>query len=447
MIQFPIWLGWLVLGLGMVLYFIFLISLIFERENRAFGIGLITLVPLCALLMGYFLLPPSYQSAGSAVLTLVAVIVLICLIRPVKLGDPGRITGEMQRYDERDTILARWRYESGTEQYETYYTAHPEKKALDDDIRRRPRMFLPGGKLFDPHLARVGMMSFDLLHRLSSRADGPVAPDKAEFDPNEMSANLSRAALALGACHAGTAKLNPAFVYSHTGRGIDPWGKPIETSHKYALAFTIEMAYSLVRKSPHFETTVETGRRYVEGAVIANILAGYIRSLGYSARAHNEGSSYQTILPPIAEDAGIGEIGRMSILMTEDLGPRIRLGVVTTDMPLVASGPKRFGAIPFCEVCQKCAISCPSGAISKGPRETVNGAKTWKINPEACYRTWRILGTDCNVCMSVCPYSKPDTMAHRFVRAAIKRTAMARYVAVWADDLFYGRQKKLQDKR
>jgi hypothetical protein len=41
--------------------------------------------------------------------------------------------------------------------------------------------------------------------------------------------------------------------------------------------------------------------------------------------------------------------------------------------------------------------------------------------------------------MSVCPYSHPDNAAHNLVRRALPRSGFLRRVALWADDLFYGR--------
>ena len=44
-------------------------------------------------------------------------------------------------------------------------------------------------------------------------------------------------------------------------------------------------------------------------------LAAAIRDLGYPARAHIDGN-YRVIAPLVARDAGLGEIGRMGLLMT-----------------------------------------------------------------------------------------------------------------------------------
>jgi ferredoxin len=131
----------------------------------------------------------------------------------------------------------------------------------------------------------------------------------------------------------------------------------------------------------------------------------------------------------------------MGLLMTPTLGPRVRLGIVTTDMPLVAgSRDGDTSAIDFCNICQKCACACPVRAIPQGGREEIDGALRWKINADLCFRYWCVVGTDCGRCMAVCPYSHPNNWMHNGVRWAIRHSGMARRGSLWLDDIFYGRE-------
>jgi len=185
---------------------------------------------------------------------------------------------------------------------------------------------------------------------------------------------------------------------------------------------------------------LESARRYVDAAVIAIQLANLARRLGYPARAHIDGN-YRVIAPLVAREAGLGEIGRIGILMTPDLGPRVRLGVVTTDLPLLPD--QRMPAesiIDFCRVCAKCAESCPSRAISMDDRKLDHGMLRWKLDEDRCFRYWNAIGTDCGICMAVCPYSHPANWAHNLMRAAVARSGAARRAAVWLDNWLYGRE-------
>jgi epoxyqueuosine reductase QueG len=101
--------------------------------------------------------------------------------------------------------------------------------------------------------------------------------------------------------------------------------------------------------------------------------------------------------------------------------------------------PKKLGIQNFCQKCQKCVRNCPSQAIPHGEKVEENGVMKWVLDREACYRFWRKAGTDCAVCISVCPYSKADNIFHKLVKKTIGKSAAAQSLSIWADDFFYGR--------
>ncbi len=243
-----------------------------------------------------------------------------------------------------------------------------------------------------------------------------------------------------GACDVGITELCDYHLYSHIGRGSGTYGAPIKLDHRYAIAFTVEMSHSMLRRAPDALETMEVSKQYLSAAVIALQLALLIRSLGYSARAHIDGD-YRVVCPLVARDAGLGEIGRMGLLMTPRQGPRVRIGAVTTSLPLIPDRPVRDQAvIDFCQRCLKCAENCPSRSIPFDDRQMIDGAMRWQINGETCFHFWSVIGTDCGKCLTVCPYSYPDNLMHNLVRSAISRSAFARWVAIRMDDLFYGRE-------
>ena len=56
----------------------------------------------------------------------------------------------------------------------------------------------------------------------------------------------------------------------------------------------------------------------------------------------------------------------------------------------------------------------------------IDGAIRWRIDADACFRYWNLIGTDCGLCMKLCPYSHPRAFVHSVVRTAIKRSPRAR---------------------
>lgn len=349
----------------------------------------------------------------------------------------GEVT---ERVDERTTMFAREEYKPGTEKYERYYSLHPEHKGFDDRLRQLPPLMTPGGRYYDHEVAQSIQHTFKTIAGMTDQVDGEVSSEQTQVDPSARTAAIRQKLEEMHAGEVGIARLNPALVYSHVGRGPEPWGKPIHLNHRYAIVYTLEMDYDRVERAPDIITTQESARQYLRAAKISIDLAAWIRGQGWSARAHISDSNYQIILPAVAHDSGLGEISRMGYLISRRYGPRVRLGAVTTDLPLVPDAPTAFGVQDFCRRCLKCATNCPSKAIPAGGKVNVRGVEKWQLDVERCLWYWRVAGTDCGLCMRVCPYSHPPSMVHRIIRYGIERSAFARVVSVWGEDLFYGRR-------
>jgi ferredoxin len=346
----------------------------------------------------------------------------------------------MDRFDERDIQFSRVRLRPGTSEHTAYYTMRPENLRIDDEIRALPGLLAERAALAEPPLFAAADGSFFLTEALREAVDGPVAAIRREADPAAMAAFLKSLAIYFGARSAGVAALRPYHVYSHVGRDFRRYGEPIPFEPGFAVAFTVEMDLDMVRSAPHAPTVVESARQYVEAARIAVQLAATLRELGWPARAHIDGG-YRVVAPLVACDAGLGEIGRMGLLMAPRLGPRVRLGVVTTPAELQPDGPTRDATVlDFCSRCRKCALNCPARAIPEGDRVGPAGEERWRVDGDACFRYWSLAGTDCARCLAVCPYSHADNAFHNAIRWGVRRSPVFRRAAVRLDDLVYGRK-------
>lgn len=410
-----------------------------EGEQRA------TLVSLTVALVGallFFLtlaLPLPVQwiiLLGMLLIGCAAIILFFLPIGKVEVGNDI----PSQRFDEREIMFARAGLVPGSPEYEAYYTLHPEHLASDDHTRTQPGLLSPKAKLANLfHFASTDG-SFELTHAMRGAVDGPVAGDQQTLSVKQMTRYIEELARYFGALDVGVTELQPYHVYSNTGRGSGVYGDPIEIKHTYAIAFTVEMDFDMVGTGPNPPSTMESARQYAESARVAVQLASTIRNLGYAARAHIDGN-YEVIAPLVSRDAGLGEIGRITLMMTPKEGPRVRLGVVTTDLELsVALRKPDASIIDFCNICKKCAECCPSNSIPFDDREEIDGALRWKLKEETCYRFWCVVGTDCGRCLAVCPYSHPDNLAHNIIRWGIARSGAFRRFALWMDDFFYGKE-------
>jgi ferredoxin len=410
-----------------------------EGERRAVSISIALAIFAALLVFIIPLLPLAITWAFLSLILIAAFIASVLFHLPIGRVEFGPDTPRT-RFDERDIAFARARLEPGSPEHAAYYAMRPEKLALDDKIRRLPGLLSHNASKADPLLFSTADASFAITEALCEAVDGPVASTRTECTAEGFTSYIKGLARHVGAKAVGVAELKPYHIYSHVGRGSGVYGAPITLDHRYAIAFTVEMDHRIVGQAPEAPLVVETARKYVEAAVIAIQLSNLIRSLGYPARAHIDGN-YRVIAPLIARDSGLGELGRMGILLTPKLGPRVRLGVVTTDLPLVPDG-RRYDAsvIDFCRFCLKCAENCPSQAIPEGDRIEVDGALRWRIDADRCFHYWNVVGTDCGVCMAVCPYSHPDKWTHNLVRLAMQRSGMARRAALWLEEVFYGRK-------
>lgn len=409
-----------------------------ERENRAAGrlLFLALLIPA-----GYFLVALSKYSFGglfSVMMIVITFVFLVLLFFPYsgKEEDPSV---PPRNVDERDTMFSRNELIPDSERYENYYARRPEHLILDSKFRKKPGLLQSGTSQFHPVYFAAARSGFETVKKLHALVEGPVSSKRIDQDPARMSRFIKGWAKKLGAAGAGITELKPYHLYMSGGRG-ERYGKPVEIDHRFAIAVTVEMDKSMIDAAPGASVVMESAQKYLEAGSIATQIAVLIRDLGYEARAHIDGN-YQVICPLVARDAGLGEIGRMGLLMTPKQGPRVRIGVITTTLPLHTDRNRYgMGVQDFCAICKKCAESCPSRAIPFGNKVEIGGIKRWQIYAEACFTLWCDLGTDCGRCIAVCPYSHPDNFFHRFIRWGIGNSKVFRRMALYADDFFYGRK-------
>ncbi|UWQ14796.1 reductive dehalogenase [Aliiroseovarius sp. M344] len=240
---------------------------------------------------------------------------------------------------------------------------------------------------------------------LTPLQDGPVK-DQANLpdDPNANSAALKAASYFLGIDAVGTSRCPDWTWYSH-----DATGAEIEPTHDQAVSMIVDQGFETMEgaSGDDWIAVSQSMRAYLRFSLIGGVIAQQIRNLGYSAKAHTvmDGTVLQ---PPLLLLAGLGEVSRIGeVILNPYLGPRLKSGVVTTDMPMAHDKPIDFGLQRFCENCNKCARECPSGAITAGPKLMFNGYEIWKSDSQKCttYRVTQPGGAMCGRCMKTCPWN------------------------------------------
>lgn len=372
-------------------------------------------------------------------LAIAAIVLYLFLKKPIlRIEDPSTPKRDV---DEIDTIFARMKLKPHSTTFEDYYQNHPYEAEQDSKARKLPGLLSEKSLYYNPLTYSTANSNFQIIEYLHEANKHATSNELKEIDSERLTRYLKIWTSHLGAHSIGVARLRDYHLYTKRGRG-ENIGKPVLNNHKYAIAFTVEMDARNVQSAPDSSIVLESSQQYLNSATIALQISTLLKNLGYDSRAHIDGD-YELICPLVARDAGLGEIGRMGLLMTPKLGPRVRVAVVTTSAPLIVDKPSSEPSmIEFCKFCKKCAECCPGKAIPTDNMKEIKGVMRWQINSESCYQYWCTSGTDCGRCISVCPFSHPDNILHNTIRRLIRRSKIVARFAFFADDLLYGRKPK-----
>lgn len=370
---------------------LFTLQCVREKEKRAARRSLILVIAFGAVFSAGILVSARTDIRISEILILILSVTTILLLIPFrkKRGDAPREC-PVVRFDERDIVYVRRKLLPGTGKFEEYYLRHPEKHANDNISRSLPGLLSPDASFYHRMLFTSVRGSLNSIYALLKERDGVPVGEPVSVDPDDMSRFIKGWCLHFGAHSAGITLLQDYHLYG-TGGYKDSYGKAVVREHRYAIALTVEMDHEATGCAPYAPMWMEAARQYETSANIAIQLAVLIRHLGYPARAHVF-DNYEVIAPIVARDAGLGEIGRSTLLLTPRLGPRVRIAVVTTDLPLQVDlrnwNPSILDA---CMNCTKCARICPSKALSTDKPVDNNGGLRWMMNalssPQRC--SWR----------------------------------------------------------
>ncbi len=226
-----------------------------------------------------------------------------------------------------------------------------------------------------------------------------VAETRTEATPQEFTKGVKSFALNHEADDLGIAAMEPNYVYEN-----------YRIDHPYVVILALAHNYERLREVPSDETNgvgvCDVGDQYSRGTRSSYALSNWIRSHGYHADPYPGPMAGALLLIPPAIAAGLGELGKHGSLISPRFGAGVRLAGVTTNMPLVPTAPKRFGADEFCATCQVCTRSCPPGAIAPA-KQMVRGVERWYVNFDKCI-PYFAEAASCGICIADCPWTRPS---------------------------------------
>lgn len=137
-------------------------------------------------------------------------------------------------------------------------------------------------------------------------------------------------------------------------------------------------------------------------------LAKYIRDLEPGAQAYASVDSGPVLERDWAARAGVGWIGKNSLVLREDLGSWFFLATVITTVELEPDTP----VSDHCGTCRACLDACPTDAILDGRIVDSNRCISYHTIenrgavPEEMRRSMGDWAFGCDICQDVCPWNR-----------------------------------------
>jgi len=278
------------------------------------------------------------------------------------------------------------------------------QRSFNGDLGKGPRDASIDGAIVTKN--PVGGALAGLLQLYSLLQRGEPANKRSEgFDDPDFNADVIKATLYfLGADLVGISEAPGWVWYSH---GID--GRAGTPPHKYAVTTLVDQGHETMEgaSGDDWLSAAQSMRAYLRGSLLNGVVTLHLRRLGFASTNHTAADG-DVIQPPLVLLAGLGEVSRIGdVVMNPFLGPRLKCGGITTELPMTPDKPIDFRLQKFCDNCNKCARECPSGAISAGNKVMFNGYEIWRSDAEKCtrYRMTNSAGSMCGRCMKTCPWN------------------------------------------
>ncbi|MFO1506376.1 MAG: tRNA epoxyqueuosine(34) reductase QueG [Lysobacterales bacterium] len=137
---------------------------------------------------------------------------------------------------------------------------------------------------------------------------------------------------------------------------------------------------------------------------LADRIAAAVGAFGYRAFS----DSAPVLEKAMARNAGLGWIGKHSVLLSQDAGSWFVLGELYTDLPLPVDEP----ASAHCGTCRRCIDACPTGAITAPYRVDARRCISYltiELKEAIPVELRRLIGNrvfGCDDCQLVCPWNK-----------------------------------------
>ncbi len=234
----------------------------------------------------------------------------------------------------------------------------------------------------------------------------------------DLDNQMKNSAESWGADFFGVADLSSARDAVLAQGGVDV------SEYPRAVSIGIILLHPIVNQLPQrAERTVALGYRHHLYNVtdrrldfVASRLGSVLQHEGYKALPIPASEQYDEHLCAVfshklaAHLAGLGWIGKNCLLITPEVGPRVRWATVLIDAPLEATGQP---VEQRCGTCTQCEEICPINALVGQPFHKSEPREA-RFDAHRCDRYFDQMRKDgnvavCGLCLYVCPYGRRDS--------------------------------------
>lgn len=227
---------------------------------------------------------------------------------------------------------------------------------------------------------------------IKSLKENPSQP-KTKID-DKLLRELEEYVFSLGASSIGYTKLPSQWVFQNKA-----------ALHPNVIVLSMRMDREAINTAPSNDAEYTVLATYRDLGIIGNKVAGFLRKHGYSVQAGHPLNG-QTLYPPLAQLAGLGQLAFSGLIITPEFGPCVRLSALYTSIENLPfnEGNEHTWVENYCASCGLCIKQCPADAIYTEPIRHEHGQITY-VDNDKCFPYFHY-NHGCSVCIKVCPFNQ-----------------------------------------
>jgi epoxyqueuosine reductase QueG len=167
--------------------------------------------------------------------------------------------------------------------------------------------------------------------------------------------------------------------------------------YQNAIVLTMPIGMDIINEKPGIESEKMNDRLYNKFGKVTYLISDELRKLGYETQVGHPREEL-TDFSALAQDAGLGYIGKSGLLITPELASRVKIAAILTsieNLPIKDENEHEW-IRNYCKRCSKCIKSCPELALV----EKENKQDKAHLIKERCIGC----SDGCTYCIEGCPF-------------------------------------------